>query len=96
MTTILDTTTSDTGTVVNFSENDKRNPQGIIIGLDIGSGDTLTVYTKTGTLGYRADPDGVYTVSQDVAFNSVPDSIRVDRTVDGGSADSTAVITQVD
>lgn len=92
-TKILDTTTSDTGEVVNFSESDKKAPQGVAIGLDIGSGDTITLYTKFGDQAYRAVK--TYTSDDDIGFVALPDSIRLDRTTDGGSADSTAYIIQV-
>lgn len=93
MTKILDTTTSNTGTEIQFSDADKKNPQTITIGLDIASGDELTVYTKVDSQSYKAVK--VYTASEDISFYSVPDYVRVDRTTDGGSGDSTAYITQV-
>ena len=93
MTKILDTTTSNTGTVVEFSASDKKNPATVVIGLSVGSGDTLTVYTKVGEQDYKAVKS--YTADDDIAFVTLPDFIRIDRTTDGGSADSTAYISEV-
>ena len=93
-TTILDTATSDTGTVVSFSEADKRNPSGVVISMDVGAGDTLTLYTKLGSQAYIIED--TFTADATKTFIGLPDSIRIDRTVDGGSADSTVVCSQID
>ena len=92
MTKILDTATSDTGTVFEFSGVQKRRPQGVVVGVSVGSGDTVTIFSKTGELAYR--PTKVVTESKDLTFIGLPDSIRVDRTVDGGSGESLAYIIQ--
>ena len=94
MTKILDTTISDTGVVVSFSENDKRNPHGVIISMNVGAGDTLTVLTKVGAESLKAIK--TYTATGDVTFVSLPDSLRIDRTTDGSSEDSTSYISQID
>lgn len=93
MTSILDTTSSDTGTQVDFSTSDKKSPQGVAIGLTVGSGDTLTLYTKIGDQAFKAVE--TYTSDGDISFVALPDSLRIDRTTDGGSADSTAEIIQI-
>jgi hypothetical protein len=94
VTTILDTTISDTGTVVSFSEADKRTPYGVVISMDVGSGDTLTLYTKVGTQAYIINE--AFTADGTKTFIALPDSIRIDRTTDGGTADSTVVCSQID
>jgi hypothetical protein len=93
MTKILDTTASATGTEIQFSDADKKNPQTITVGLSVAAGDELSVYTKISEQPYKSIK--TYTASEDISFNSVPDYIRVDRTTDGGSGDSTAYISQV-
>lgn len=93
MTQILDTTSSDTGTVISFSDSDKREPQTVVISLQVGSGDVLTLYTKIGAESLKATE--TYAATEDITFVALPDQIRIDRTTDGGSADSSAYISQV-
>jgi hypothetical protein len=90
-TTILDTTSSETGTVVEFGQINKYEPETAVIQIQLSSGDTVAILGKVGELDY--DVIESFTESGFKTFYGLPDSIRVDRTVDGGVGEAYAAIT---